>query len=139
MNWHLYKKDDPNTWPEIACPILVYYLDTTGKEHFEICVWGNRSKAFIEYDDTWGRIVLHGKTVHSWPPIQELYYAYIGYVPSGYKIFRPTICTNKKTGRLCDEYDDGYCMYRDIHPNCEHQKEINEYGIETKRIWKEFE
>ena len=124
MKWNVFKKDDPNTWPEIDCPILVY--DDVFVE-FYICKWNNSLGKFVEPQK---------KILHHW---RECYYAYIGYVPSGYKVFNPIICANKKHGYTCDEYDDGYCMYRDLHPDCEHQKEVNEYGVELKRIWKEFE
>ena len=125
MKWHLFKKDDPNTYPEIDCPMLVYAGNFKGNEMFYICKWGD----YCDFKELDGM---------SWY-FDECYYAYIGYVPSGYKVFNPIVCTNKKHGYTCDEYDDGYCIYRDLHPNCKYQKEVNEYGIEVKAIWKEFE
>lgn len=124
MKWHLYKKDDPNTWPEYDCPTVVMWKE--GKNDYgALCRWNNKKKRF--YNKIYP--VMH----------DECYYAYIAYIPVGYNTFTPTICTNKKHGYMCDQYDDGYCMYRDFHSNCEYQKTINEYSVETKRIWKEFE
>lgn len=124
MNWHLFKNDDPNTWPEIDCPMLVYSESWC---EFYICKWNHDLSKFIEPNK---------KLIHFWA---ECYYMYIGYAPCGYKVFNPIICENEKHGHTCDEYDDGYCMYRGLHPDCEYQKEINEYSVEEKRIWKEFE
>ena len=126
MKWHLFKKDDPNTWPELDCPMVV----CDKYERLNMCDWDNECKWFVSYNP---------ETYLYYTHLDECYYAYIGYVPSGYKVFNPIVCTNKKHGYTCDEYDDGYCMYRDLHPNCKYQKEVNEYGIEVKAIWKEFE
>ena len=32
MNWHLFRKDNPNTWPEIDCPMLVYRAYNNGNQ-----------------------------------------------------------------------------------------------------------
>lgn len=124
MNWHLYKKDDPNTWPKIDCPMVVYGGVPFYRNLLDIFKWDNTAKNFIYYD----------KRVMS---VEECYYAYIGYVPSGYKTCHPIICTCKN----CPEgYDDnGYCMDYDNEYVCGYKKEIAEYSIEGKRIWKEFE
>lgn len=121
MNWHLYRKDDPNSWPKIDCPILVYdeiWCD------FYICKWNNEICRFVE---------LKGKILHYW---KECYYAYIGYVPNGYK----TIATEKCNCILqerCEFEDDGYCI--DSNP-CPFKRKVNEYSLnDNKRIWKEFD
>jgi hypothetical protein len=122
MTWHLYKKDDPNTWPKIDCPLLVYKGE--GK-YPKVYQWSPAERAFV--DD---------HSVCNYNP-KECYYAYVGYVPSGYKTLYPVICTCES----CPEgYDDhGYCMDYDDDYTCGCKKEVAEYSIEEKRIWKEFE
>lgn len=120
MKWHLYKADDPNTWPKIDCPMLVYFSD--GGNLSLDCYWDNEENYFV---DDYGCI-----------EVDECYYSYIGYVPSGYKTHKVLICTDDSNCKIgCD--DDGYCMY-DFY-KCEQQKEVNEYEIELKPIWSEFE
>ena len=124
MNWHLYRKDNPSTWPEIDCPMLVY--DDTWCD-FHICKWNNELKRFVEPKS---------KILHYW---KECYYQYIGYVPNGYKI-----CKTKKCGVWpdirCEYADDGYCFDLPRHLGCKHIVEVNEYSLnDNKRIWKEFE
>lgn len=133
MNWHLYKKDDLRTWPEIDCPMLVYYIYDNGHKRLFLCKWNVEHNSFINYKhDEWIKEIL--------PPMQECYYKYIGYVPDGYKTHSPTLCDNEgHNSHLCDEYDNGYCMDRGYHIDCPYKIKWNEYEIETKRIWKEFE
>lgn len=123
MNWHVYKKDNPNTWPQCDCPMVVYGGVPFYRNLLDIFKWDNTTKNFI-YSD---------KRVMT---VEECYYAYIGYVPSGYKTCYPIICTCKN----CPEgYDDnGYCMDYDNEYACGYKKEVEEYSIEQKRIWKEF-
>lgn len=124
MNWHLYKKDDPNTWPEIDCPMLVYDDEI---DELYICKWNNDLNKFVDKNK---------KVIHHW---KECYYQYIGYVPNGYKV-----CKTKKCGvypeTICQYEDDGYCFDLPRHIKCKHIQEVNEYSLnENKRIWKEFE
>ena len=124
MNWKLYRKDDPNTWPEIDCPILVY--DEVWCD-FYICKWNNELNRFVEP----GR-----KILHYW---KECYYQYIGYVPNGYKV-----CKTKKCGvwpdTRCEYADDGYCFDLPRGITCKRMIEVTEYSLnDNKRIWKEFE
>jgi hypothetical protein len=67
----------------------------------------------------------------------ECYYAYITYVPSGYETYHPIKCTCESCPQGYD--DNGYCMDYDHEYTCGYKKEIAEYSIEEKRIWKEFE
>ena len=117
MKWHLYNKDDPNTWPQVDCPIVVYKMSGGYPDVYQ---WDPVEHCFV-----------NEKTYKC----QECYYAYIGYVPSGYRTLYPTKCTKEKR---CDEGhdDDGYCMTE--NPTCEFAKVIPEYVIEEKAIWKEF-
>lgn len=121
MKWHLYKKDDPNTWPKIDSPMLVYFADT-GSLSLD-CYWDNEENYLV---DDYGYL-----------EVDECYYCYIAYVPSGYKTLYVTKCAK---GNYCDfgYDDDGYCM-SDRAFACEYKRDVAEYSIEEKRIWKEFE
>jgi hypothetical protein len=125
MEWHLYKSDDPNTWPKIDCPMVVCFQKSLNDEmELHMC------KKFVQ---GFGMFMFQdGGTCCT-----ECYYAYVGYVPSGYKTLYPIICTC----RDCPEgYDDnGYCMDYDNDYICGCKKEVAEYAIEEKRIWKVFE
>ena len=123
MKWHLYKRDDPSTWPTIDCPMVVYKSYSKNNTTMTVCIWCKKFDKFYE------------KTDHYYN-FNECYYAYIGYVPCGHKTHKLLKCIDDVA---CDIgcADDGYCMYN--HFKCEQQKEVNEYEIEEKRIWKEFE
>lgn len=125
MKWRLYKKDDPNTWPHIDCAMVLYGGVPFYRNLLDIFKWDNTAKKFVYCD----------KRVLS---VDECYYAYIGYVPSGYKTLYPTKCMCENDDR-CAYEDDGYCMDYENDCTCEHKKKIAEYSIEEKRIWKEFE
>lgn len=122
MNWHLYKKDDPNTWPEIDCPILVY--DETWCE-FYICKWNSELGRFVEPK---------GKILHCWT---ECYYQYIEYMPNGYEATKVKKC-NSFTNARCPYEDDGYCFDSPRQTKCKYMVEETEYSINYKRIWEEF-
>ena len=124
MKWHLYKKDDPNTWPKIDCPMVVYKEYSKDNVTIVVCTWDKKFNKFYENAE------------HHYYNFSECYYAYIGYVPSGYKTHKVLKCMDDSNCKIgcCD---DGYCMYDFCE--CEQQREINEYEIETMRIWKEFE
>lgn len=123
MNWHLYKKDDPNTWPKIDCPMVIYGGAPFYRNLLDIFKWDNTAKNFIYCD----------KRVLS---VDECYYAYISYVPSGYKTTYPTKCM--RDGDRCTYDDEGYCM-ADRTYACHYKRDVPEYSIEEKIIWKEFE
>lgn len=120
MKWHLYKKDDPSTWPQIDCPMLVYFPESGGSLTIDV-YWNNEDQYFA---DEYGILDF------------DFYYAYIGYVPSGYKELYPTKCTCDKRCKYGFD-DDGYCM-SDRTFACEYKRDVAEYEIEEKRIWKEF-
>ena len=117
MNWKLYKKDDPNTYPEIDCWVLA--CKTFGDEFYLArCKWDNQNRCFV------------GDGAGAW---SECYYVYIGYIPSGYKTVKVTKCTRE---HRCEFDYDGYCEYDGC---CEFVKEMNEYCLfDNKRVWKEF-
>ena len=117
MNWRVFKRDDPNTWPEIDCKFLVCY----DYDQLAVCEWDKTLKCF--YDE------------NGFAEYWECYYSYIGYIPNGYKTHKTLHCLNDNNCKIgCD--DDGYCLYDFC--KCEQQVEVNEYEVETKRIWKEF-
>jgi hypothetical protein len=122
MKWRLYKKDDPNTWPQIDCPMIVYYGD---KLMSAVYSWDNDKHCFV--DD---------RNIGEWN-FEECYYSRITYVPSGHKTTYPTKCMQEWDKR-CGFDDDGYCM-ADRTYACQYKRDVPEYSIEEKRIWKEFE
>ena len=124
MVWHIYKKDDPSTWPKMDCPILIY--DEVWCE-FHICKWNHIISKFFEPKE---------HLLHHW---KECYYQYIGYVPSGYREVKIKKC-GLWPDYKCEYSDDGYCFDLPKHLNCENSVEVMEYMVnDNKRIWKEFE
>ena len=121
MKWHLYKRGEPSTYPQVDCPMLV--IDEDG-EFYDVC----RFHDFDFYSN-------------DYPVLTDLtefaYYAYIAYIPNGYKTLYPTKCMRENDDR-CAYEDDGYCMDYDNEYVCGCKKEIAEYKVEMKRIWKEF-
>ena len=120
MKWHLFRQDDPNTWPQIDCPMVVYYGD---KVMSCVYFWDNDKHCF--FDD---------RNIGNWN-FKECYYSCITYVPSGYRTHKVLKCKDDSNCKIGCK-DDGYCMY-DFY-ECEQQVRINEYNIEEKAIWKEF-
>jgi hypothetical protein len=125
MNWHLFKRDDPSTYPGIDCPMLLckHYTSTmTLAVHY----FDNERKKFYEKD---------GGSSRWYKSYDECYYSYVGYIPIKYKTHKTLHCLNDDNCKIgCD--DNGYCIYDFC--KCEQQIEVNEYEIETKRIWQEF-
>lgn len=118
MKWHLYKRDDPNTWPQVDCKFIV----CDSRQNVFICNWNNDRKMFF--------------TSMSWCDKDEYYYGYISFMPSGYTTKYPIKCMNKN-----DCYqgynDDGYCVVRNT--TCKYAKIVPEYTIKEELVWKEFE
>ena len=94
-SWHVYRKDDPNSWPEIDCPILVYVKEKNEHERLELCEWEVFTKQFIQFNSR--RYVINPYF------FDECYYQYISYVPNGY-----TAIKTKK----CGLWHEGFCQYR---------------------------
>lgn len=129
MNWHLYRKDDPNTWPEIDCPMDACIYVTDGLYMIKIVYYDISENVFYYIE------CMERYNVKS----DELYYRYIGYIPNGYKTIK-----SKKCGvyhdRYCQYQDDGYCFDLPRGITCKHMQEVNEYVLnDNMRIWKEFE
>lgn len=122
MNWHVFKRDDPDTWPKIDCPMLVY-CDLFNILY--VCKWDNNINKFFEEVDCDKRFLHH---------FRECFYAYIGYLPYIEKECHPAKCKGDRY--LCSEYDDGYYLGDDL--GCKGMEIVTEYSIGHKRIWKEF-
>lgn len=124
MNWYLFRQDDPNTWPRIDCPMVLHtgWINENEPKEFQIATWDNKNKWF--------------KVGCTALVMTECRYAYISYVPSEYITKHPTKCM--KSGVRCAYDDDGYCMH-DTTYACEYKKDVAEYSLAEKRIWKEFE
>jgi len=127
MNWKLYKHDDPNTWPKVDCPMVLYRAYSENTFDLAVHYYDSKKNQFYEKN---------GACEH-YKAYDECYYSYIGYIPSAHKTHLPHKCTLWEPCRCADGYDDnGYCMYEG---ECKYKKEVAEYEIETKRIWKEFD
>lgn len=114
MNWKLYKKDDPNTYPQFNCWVLAC---KTFDNNFYLarCKWDKGNKCFV------------GDGAAAW---NECYYAYIGYIPTEYTTVQVKKCSLCK--RTCEYEDDGYCEY---DQPCRFAIEMNEYSFDWKKVW----
>lgn len=121
MTWHVYRKDDPNSWPQIDCPMVIY--------------WNNKLMSCMYFWDNNKHCFVDDRNVGEWG-FEECYYARITYVPKGYKTHEVLKCNDDSNCKIGCE-DNGYCMYDEFE--CEQQRKENEYSIDNKRIWKEFE
>lgn len=120
MNWRLFKKDDPDTWPEFDCPIVVskIYGETIS---VHVSKWDNKLHKFYDEDGHYYNY-------------DECYYSYITYIPKGYKVYHPVRCKNDDNCKIgCN--DNGYCIY---DCECEQRFVVSEYEIIPKLIVKEF-
>ena len=121
MNYNVFKIDDPDTWPEINCPLLVW---RENHDYPFIYQWDPIAHCFLNDYDTY------------YP--NKCLYAYIGYRPYIERELYPTIC-------MCPEEficpygsdDNGYCMFDDKF-SCEYMKAKTEYAIGIKRIWQKY-
>lgn len=118
MKWHVFKLDDPETWPKYDCPIVACKSADDWPEMF----WWNKSNRTFEND-------------YKEVKFGECFYFYITYLPYIEKECHPTVC--ECCGYLCPEGydDDGYCL-ADDSVKCEHKKVKTEYALGMKRIWK---
>lgn len=115
MNWHVYDRDNPDTWPELDC----YYLIYGDNDILAVCSWDPALKCF--YDN-------NGFTEY-W----ECFYVTIGYLPYIERELHPIKCM--KESFSCEYEDDGYCL---CETECKYGRKSTEYSIGHKRIWKEF-
>jgi hypothetical protein len=120
MNWHVFKRDDPETWPEVDCPLLVCWSNGDDYRLYN-AKWDSEDKQFI-HDLRW---IVFQKG--------DVFYTYIGYIPYIERELHPIKCAQERP--RCAHYDDGYCL---CETKCKFQKEVTEYSLGHKRIWKEF-
>ena len=118
MDYHVFNFNDSSTWPELNCPLLVFW---TNDDWPLILQWDKESHCFVDNH-------------RSYYPIQ-CFYKYIGYAPYIKKELHPYKCKGNRC--LCGEYDNGYCLGDDIE--CNLQEVATEYALSYKRIWKDFE
>ena len=116
MNYKVFNFDDPSTWPELNCPLLVFL---TNDDWPLILQWDNEVHCFVDNH-------------RSYYPTQ-CFYKYIGYMPYIERECYPIKCAFDNLE--CPSWDDGYCMQ---DKKCEYQKEVIEYSLGSKQIWKEY-
>ena len=100
MNYKVFKIDNPDTWPELNCPLLVW---KPNEEWPHIFQWDPNEHCFLNDYDTY------------YP--NKCLYKYIGYMPYIKKTLHPIKCAFNNWE--CPHYDDGYCL---CNENCEYQK-----------------
>ena len=121
-SWRVYRKNDPNTWPVVDCPMLVYI-----ENYLMLCEWDNECERFNPYNQE--------ACLYCFD-LTECYYKYIGYVPDGYKEIKTQKCS---CTRRCEYEDDGYCFDKAEGVDRIFCEEVTEYSLnDNKRIWKEF-
>ena len=115
MNWKVFNRDNPDTWPEVDCLFFVY----NDEDILAVCNWDPVLKCF--YD------------LNGFAEYWECFYVSVGYLPYIEKELHPIKCM--KEHFLCEHEDDGYCLCK---TECKYKREATEYSIGHKRIWKEF-
>lgn len=122
LNYHVFKIDDPDTWPDVDCPILVWKPNCNWPNIYQ---WDPKAHVFLNDYDTY------------YP--SKCLYVYITYMPYVEKELHPIKCRcgSEDFCKLGFE-DDGYCICDDGF-KCELQYVANEYVIGMKRIWKDIE
>lgn len=116
MNYHVFNKDNPSTWPKFNCPILVF---KPNNNYPCIYQWDNNNDFFINHNEVYEP--------------DKCFYKYIGYVPYIEKEFHPMKCT--KEDDKCEYEDDGYCLCK---RKCKYKHKTTEYLLGYKRILKNF-
>lgn len=118
MRWHVFKLDDPETWPKYDCPMVVC---KSADDQPDMLYWNKNNRTF--------------QNDHKEIKFGKCFYVYISYLPYIEKEVHPTVCTCCKC--LCPEGydDDGYCLGNDS-VKCEYKKVKTEYALGLKRIWK---
>ena len=120
-NAHVFRRDDPSTYPELGCPMLVYIEDKKGNYSLSIRTWNKKEKAFNKF----------GGCTYIIPTSDEAcFYEYITHVPYIEKELHPTKCS--KNLPRCVHYDDGYCLSE--NKKCKSAKVVTEYMLGLKHI-----
>ena len=118
MRWHVFKLDDPETWPKYDCPIAVCKSIDDWPEMF----WWNKGNRTFEND-------------YKEVKFSKCFYVYFTYLPYIEKECHVTKCGYYKENCPYGHDDDGYCMC-DEDFECEYKKAKTEYALGLKRIWK---
>ena len=116
MNWHVFNRDNPDTWPKLDCKFLV----CGDNEELVVCKWDKALKCF--YDDK------------GFAEYWECFYVTIGYLP----YIKRELCSPKcmrEYPPYCEYEDDGYCL---CGVECPYKIEVMEYCLGDKCVWKEF-
>ena len=116
MRWKVFNFNDHSTWPELNCPLLVFF---TNNDWPCILQWDKEGHCFVDEH-------------RSYYPTQ-CFYKYIGYMPYIERECHPIKCVIKEG--VCDYEDDGYCLNE---KKCKHQYKTKEYALGSKPIWKEY-
>lgn len=124
-NAHVFKRDDPSTYPEFDYPMLVYVEDKHGNFSLSVRTWNKEEKAFNKF---------RGYTWFLPMPDDVCFYEYITHVPYVEKELHPVKCGANKP--RCVHYDDGYCL---ANNGCKSAKVVTEYLLGLKRVPKEIE
>lgn len=124
-NAHVFRRDDPSTYPELDYPMLVYTEGKDGNFGLSIRTWNKTEKAFNSF---------RGCT-YVLPTLDvQCFYEYITHVPYIEKELHPIKCLSSNP--RCCHYDDGYCMAKN---GCKSAKVVTEYMLGLKQVPKEIE
>lgn len=120
MQWKVFKRDNPSTYPDIDCPLLVYWTDGN-RDIFYTAKWDNEDKEFVR----------DLRTIRFYKG--DIFYSYLAYVPYIEKELHPIKCDMRY--KACGHEDDGYCLFGN---KCQGKCQTTEYSLGLKRIWKDF-
>ena len=122
MNWRLYKKDEPDTWPTIVCNFIVCIEDTLiGAK------WSKKYNCFVD--------AVFQEEIEA----DEYFYAYVLSMPKRCVTHNVAKCINDENCPYgCD--DDGYCMYDNLlgSDTCGSKRIVNEYEIGEELVYEEL-
>lgn len=122
MIWHVFKIDDPETYPDMNCPMIVCQSPDDWPEIYQ---WDNIEHVFINDYQT--------------KKLNRCFYSYVGYLPYIERELHPVVC-GCSSDFTCPygSDDNGYCLFDDDF-KCGFMKPKTEYSIGYKRIWREWE
>ena len=124
INWKVFNRDDPRTYPQIDCPMIIY-KPYASCFTLDVHYFDNTTEKFYQKEGGDGRWYKN---------YSECYYSYITSVPYIEQELHPIKCDMEH--KRCEYEDDGYCL---CDNKCKHQCEITEYALGSTKIWKDFE
>ena len=116
MNWHVFKRDDPNTWPQVNCPMLVCWTNNNDYKLYNV-KWDDEKQCYMH--DLKKVMFYEG----------DVFYSYIGCIPYIQKECHPIKCGIDR--HLCVHYDNGYCL---SEKKCKGQEVATEYMLGFKSV-----